>query len=79
LLPEPGDGSTDAVTTPARTRRTTMSGSATRGPDGPGNEEEDTVERTPRAGGDAEAAGSVEEREAVARDDDDTWSPDDER
>ena len=29
-----------------------------------------------RAGGDAEAAGSVEEREAVARDDDDTWDPD---
>jgi hypothetical protein len=26
-----------------------------------------------RAGGDAEAAGSVEERESIAREDDDTW------
>lgn len=41
---------------------------------GPGGAQDE--HRTSREGGDAEAAGSVEEREAVARDEDDTWDPD---
>jgi hypothetical protein len=60
----------------------TMSRSAARAHDDPAHEGErsagaDDRERTSREGGDAEAAGSVEEREDVARDEDDTWSPDD--
>jgi hypothetical protein len=36
--------------------------------------DQEEVERESRSGGDAEAAGSPAEREAIARDEDDTWS-----
>jgi hypothetical protein len=36
--------------------------------------DQDEAERESRSGGDAEAAGSPAEREAIARDEDDTWS-----
>lgn len=47
---------------------------ADREPGAPSNTDHEDEERgDQRAGGDAEAAGSVEEREAIARGDDDTW------
>jgi hypothetical protein len=36
--------------------------------------EQDEMDHRSRSGGDAEAAGSPAEREAIARDEDDTWS-----
>lgn len=36
--------------------------------------EQHEIDRRSRSGGDAEAAGSPAEREAIARDEDDTWS-----
>jgi hypothetical protein len=51
--------------------------------DRPAADSDDSDDREPRDdrdssrdAGDAEAAGSIEEREAVARDDDGTWDPD---
>lgn len=40
----------------------------------PRDADQHELERRSRSGGDAEAAGSPAEREAIARDEDDTWS-----